>query len=381
MGGAIAPVTISQAHHRSVVIEPGGAGVAPGGTRQLLALAEDCAPFGSGLLDDVTASATWTTANPAVATVSDATGTRGLLTGVADGQTTVSAEFEGIRGESPIGVRTFARRPLPPDDGGLDAVTWAGSLLVAVGSSGRVATSPDGVNWTARESGTQVNLESVAASPQAIVATGSYPSVFRSVDAATWTEVPAQAGGWLSAVVWTGTQFVAVGTAGTIATSPDAFVWTQRSSGTTANLKGVAWSGTRLVAVGWTGGDSRVAGVTTSTDGIAWTAQASTPAGNSFDDVAFGPGGFVAVRGGAAIASPDGLTWTSLPALQDAISIAGAPEGFVATPILGKLITSVDGLSWITYEDLGVAGGGVAFLQGQAVIVGSPSTVLTTSWP
>ena len=381
MGGEAAPVTVSQTGYRSVAILPAGPGVAPGGSRQLTAQAESCEFGTEGIRIDVTQTATWSTANPAVATVSDSPGTRGLLTGVAQGQTTVSASYEGMRGDSPVGVRLFTPHPLPPDEGWLGAVTWTGSQLVAVGSSGRVATSPDGVSWTARESGTQIGLGSVAASPQAIVATGGYASVFRSVDGVSWAEVPASPDYALSSVVWTGSLFVAVGANGTIVTSPDGLTWTARSSGTTAHLQGVAWSGTRLVAVGWPTGAPVLDGVTTSTDGISWTPQGNTPGGNSFNDVAFGPGGFVAVRGGMAVTSPDGLAWTLMPALEDAVLIAGGPEGFVATRVFAGLITSVDGRTWISYEGTGVSGYGVAFLQGQAVIVGSNTSVLTTPWP
>ena len=35
----------------------------------------------------------------------------------------------------------------------MSAVTWTGSLLVAVGDAGVILTSPDGSNWTNRNSG------------------------------------------------------------------------------------------------------------------------------------------------------------------------------------------------------------------------------------
>jgi hypothetical protein len=370
------------ADYRAIAIRPEGAGVVPGGTRQLLAYTESCDPLAPGIPEDVTQRVTWRIANGAVAAVSSADGARGILTGIADGLTTVSAELGGIRGESPVGVRSFARHALPLDDGAVGAVTWTGTLLVAVGSSGRVATSPDGATWTPRESGTSMDFASVASSPQAIVALGhsTPPVVFRSVDAVTWTEVATPAEGWLSSVAWTGTQFVAVGAAGSIVTSPDGLAWTPRSSGTSAVLTGVAVSGTRIVAVGRTMGDVGKPRVTTSTNGVTWTALATTPGGTWFEDVAFGPGGFVAVGDGEAIASPDGLTWVTLPGLRDVSRVAGSPGGYVASGDLGGIITSRDGKDWIHYEDAEVSGQDAVFLPGEAVIVGSWTSVLTTSW-
>ena len=87
-------------------------------------------------------------------------------------------------------------------------------LFVAVGFSGTILTSPDGITWTTRTSGTTYGL---------------------------------------NGVTWSGTQFVAVGFSGTILTSLDGITWTSRTSGTTYQLNGVIWSGTQFVAVGLSG--------------------------------------------------------------------------------------------------------------------------------
>jgi hypothetical protein len=77
-------------------------------------------------------------------------------------------------------------------------LTWRGTggtaSFVAVGGSGTILTSPDGVNWTARTSGTS---------------------------------------NWLLGVVYGNGLFVAVGRVlCTILTSPDGVNWTARTSGT-----------------------------------------------------------------------------------------------------------------------------------------------------
>ena len=113
----------------------------------------------------------------------------------------------------------------------LNDVTWSGTQFVAVGASGTILTSPDGITWTTRTSGTTSGL---------------------------------------NAVVWSGTQFVAVGASGVIRTSPDGITWTTRASGTTASINDIAWSGSLFMGV--CSAVSSIARIVTSPDGITWTA-------------------------------------------------------------------------------------------------------------
>jgi photosystem II stability/assembly factor-like uncharacterized protein len=90
-------------------------------------------------------------------------------------------------------------------------VVWSGSSFVAVGASGTILSSNDGLAWAARSSGITATLRRVA---------------------------------------WAGSQWVAVGGAGAILTSPDGANWTAQNSGTTKDLLAVSWNGSRVVAVG-----------------------------------------------------------------------------------------------------------------------------------
>jgi hypothetical protein len=78
---------------------------------------------------------------------------------------------------------------------------------------GAILTSPDGVSWTVRTSGTS-NL--------------------------------------LFGVAYGNGLFVAVGMSGTILTSPDGVNWTARTSGTSNSLRGVTYGNGLFVAVGGT---------------------------------------------------------------------------------------------------------------------------------
>ena len=98
--------------------------------------------------------------------------------------------------------------------GGLNDVAWDGLRLVAVGQSGAVYTSPDGLSWTGGNAGTDRNLFSVA---------------------------------------WTGSRFVAVGGSGVRAESPDGVAWSLRDSGTENDLYAVRSAGGNLLALGKAG--------------------------------------------------------------------------------------------------------------------------------
>jgi hypothetical protein len=102
------------------------------------------------------------------------------------------------------------RNPLPQGNN-LSGVAYGNGTFVAVGELGTILTSPDGVTWTIRTSGTSA---------------------------------------YLSGVAYGNGTFVAVGELGTILTSPDGVTWTIRTSGTTYSLNGVAYGNGTFVAVG-----------------------------------------------------------------------------------------------------------------------------------
>jgi hypothetical protein len=85
------------------------------------------------------------------------------------------------------GTSWTLRNPLPTNEF-LQAVAWSGTQLAAVGQNGAVLTSPNGVAWTVRSSGTTLAM---------------------------------------TGVVWTGSQFVAVGDGGSIRTSTDGVAWSR----------------------------------------------------------------------------------------------------------------------------------------------------------
>jgi len=208
-------------------------------------------------------------------------------------------------------------------------VCWGGGLYVAVATSGtgnRVATSPNGIEWTSRASAEDNNWWDVCyGTPSgsglyvAVSSTGTN-RVMTSPDAITWTSRSVPGLAWRGVCYGTPSGsglFVAVSAGGTsqVITSPDGVTWTSR---TTPNnqWQSVCWGNNLYVAVSSTGTGDRVM---TSPDGITWTSR-TTP-DRDWYDVHYRAGLFVAVAstgtGDRVMTSPDGITWTLRSSAED----------------------------------------------------------------
>jgi hypothetical protein len=260
--------------------------------------------------------AAWSTADAAVATVAPTTYRRAIVTGVEVGftQVIVTSTFElgaqELTGEADV------------------TVTGETTGLWVAGGQGttKLATSPDGITWTARAH-------------------------------------PTTAFGWgVKGVAYNGSMWVAVGAGsstapGTIATSGDGINWTAVAESPFTEANGVAWNGSMWVAVG-----KGTAKIATSTDGVNWTGR-TAPFNDAGHGVAWGNNQWVAVGGGAAAfgpmiaTSPDGITWTSRGRhfMYAGLGVAYNGSMWVATGHKGPyasdggyptLKTSTDGASW-----------------------------------
>jgi predicted RecA/RadA family phage recombinase len=242
-------------------------------------------------------------------------------------------------------------------------VVWYGvchgnGLFVAVGGSGSVATSPDGINWTMRTAAASNTWRSVCYGNGLFVAvstSGSGNRVMTSPDGITWTaRTSAADNNWYSVCYGNG-LFVAVSNSGSgnrVMTSPDGITWTARTSAADINWYGVCHGNSRFVAVGSSGNTSCVM---TSSDGILWTIQTGT-AYNVWRSVCYGNGLFVAVSStGAAdrvMTSPDGVTWTARTTVNgDWRGVCYGGGQFVAvatTDAAFPIMTSPEGITWTT---------------------------------
>jgi trimeric autotransporter adhesin len=85
-------LTVSSATLSSIAVAPASVSVAVGGNQQLTATGT----YSDSKTYDLTTVATWLPASSSIATVSNAPGSAGLLTGVAAGNTTVTASFGAV---------------------------------------------------------------------------------------------------------------------------------------------------------------------------------------------------------------------------------------------------------------------------------------------
>jgi hypothetical protein len=233
-------------------------------------------------------------------------------------------------------------------------IVWNGSQFVVVGDLGTIFSSPDGVAWTSRTSGTNDELFGLTWSPDLglFVAVGGVDGVrgtiLTSPDGITWTErAIGQHFNLLTSVIWANGQFVLTGGGGIISTSLNGITWTGRTSGTSNFLEGIVWNGSQYVVVGESGT------ILTSPDGELWADDPISGTTDELFKVAWDGTQFVAVGGvegshGTILTSPDGITWTpqtsGSPDLL--LNITWNGTHFMSVGLSGTILSSTDGVTW-----------------------------------
>lgn len=150
---------------------------------------------------------------------------------------------------SPDGI-TWTQRTSGTTTANLYDIIWTGSQFVITGSHGYIRTSTNGLTWTARSSGTTIyGFKGVAYSGNMHVAV-SNARASTSPDGVTWTFRTVAS--LEEDVVWTGSQFASINLYRGIATSPDGINWTQTASNNTTlrNLEACCYEDGVVTAVG-----------------------------------------------------------------------------------------------------------------------------------
>ena len=251
--------------------------------------------------------------------------------------------------------------------GGFRSITFGNGLFV--GTFSLIYYSSDGITWNTVPTGFSVEYVTFGnglfvAVGYALVGSPGTPTSFiaTSADGINWTARTPSEAMWFQDVKYGNGLFVAVARFGTnrIMTSPDGITWTSRTTAITPTFTGVAYGAGIWVAVC----DTSPGGTTfTSYDGISWDEQATSfssttiifadgkfSVGNqysfdginwtsnsvpfSFESIAYGNGYFVGVRssGTNRIAySTNAINWTAIPAASNATfeSIAFGNNKFV----------------------------------------------------
>lgn len=111
----------------------------------------------------------------------------------------------------------------------ISSVIYANELFIAVGTNGRIMTSPIGfgewLSWLDRYSQTTENLYSITYGGGRYVSVGANGTIMISDDLSRWTIVDSGTKSDLSAAAYGRGKFIVVGLDGTILTSSDGRTW------------------------------------------------------------------------------------------------------------------------------------------------------------
>jgi hypothetical protein len=275
-------------------------------------------------------------------TISDATSSDDDTTTSSSGRKFVAVGRSGTIISSSDGITWTSRTSGTSNT--LEGVTYGISTFVAVGASGAILTSTDnGTTWTSRTSGTSNNLHRGTYGNSTFVTVGASGTILTSSDGITWTSRTSGTSNILWAVTHVNSTFLTVGDNGTILTSDNGTVWTSRTSGTTEDLWEATYGNSKFMTVGDNGT------ILTSLDGTTWDNRTSGTTNQLFG-VTYGNGIFVVV-------GPDGYIYTtsdgnSLTSRTSGISndmwgITYGNSTFVTGGYGGEILTSSDnGTTW-----------------------------------
>ncbi|KUO50588.1 MAG: hypothetical protein APF76_08040 [Desulfitibacter sp. BRH_c19] len=228
------------------------------------------------------------------------------------------------------------------------------SGFLAVGESGVISTSDDGVSWTKRRYNilNGSNLKDVAGNSNTIIAVGESGTILYSNDqGVTWNDYDDEGieiTNNINSVTWGNSMFVAVGDG--ILTSSDGINWTVSqevySLNSVASVSNDVIEGVDFVAVG-DDGIILTATKSTSTSDLTWTE--TDFGGSDLKSVtASDDGTLVAVgEGGKIIYYFDDDTWNEINVTTNTLnSVTWAFSTFVAVGDNGAVLTSPDGIYW-----------------------------------
>lgn len=186
------------------------------------------------------------------------------------------------------------------------------SLFVVAGDDGFIATSPDGLSWTARTSSVSNDLLQSTEGDGKLVLTGQGGVVVTSTDGVTWARVGNAGAANVSAIAYGNGKYVICSVAGWVWTSTDATTWTHRGTLDLVNAQVAVFGNGVFLIGGRTSANQQV--VYRSADGTTWMQHVMTWGINTgyVRDMVFTGTEFVGIAGNRwLIHSVDGATWTN----------------------------------------------------------------------
>jgi len=255
----------------------------------------------------------------------------------------------------------------------INAIVYGSGKFVAVGMSGKMAYSSNGITWTAVTGVpaplNSASVNSITFANNKFVAVGAGGSIGYSSDGVIWNTVSNTTFSNINAIraiAYGNGKFIAGAGEGKMAYSSDGVNWTTLDvssifgSKWDDNITGIVYAKDKFVAVGGNFHDYN-AKMAYSSDGVNWTAVTDSPFDNYILAITFGNGKFVAGGYDSKMAySTDGISWTVINTgtifenvyddgrigKEDIRAIAFGGDKYVVGSSGGKMATSIDGVSW-----------------------------------
>lgn len=160
----------------------------------------------------------------------------------------------------------------------MNALAVGAGKYVAVGDTGAIYTSSDSATtWDVQTSGTASNLYGISYVNGNFIAVGASGTLLTSTNGVDWTTQASMTGSNLRGVAYGASTYVAVGDTGAIVSSADTATWAVQASPTAENFQAISFGpDNQFVAVGTSGVNAYSS---TGTDG-SWLSS-TTNAGSS----------------------------------------------------------------------------------------------------
>lgn len=260
---------------------------------------------------DSTTADTWTTRTSSFSSTQ--------INGVASNGSDlyVAVGESGKLATSPDGI-TWTQQTSSFSSTGINGIAYGNGIWVAVGDSGKIATSTDGTTWTQRTSGTAQDIFCVAYGNGIWVVGGQSPRLTATDPTGTWTSRTATVSSsfynnmyyWPEQSIWVAGWDS--GTTGALESSTDGITWTSRNSAFTINygLNAFTSTGSVLVMGSTTDIFAPTCDVQSSTNGTSWTNRTPAQSSTTIYSSAVDDAGFMILAGGRIQSTTDGTTWT-----------------------------------------------------------------------
>lgn len=197
-------------------------------------------------------------------------------------------------------------------------IEYYNGMFIAIGYSGTIKTSKDGLNWSTKTTSSIENLYGLAFGDGLYIAVGENGTILTSTDLEKWETQKSETSLDLHAITYGNKRFVAVGDKNTIITSTDGKQWTSveiPNLNSTYNLSDIIYNKGKFVVTC----DGNM--IFTSSDGLRWELAKAIDnlpgATMMISSICYGNKEYVAVGElitgygiiGIIISSPDGIKW------------------------------------------------------------------------